>query len=99
MKNRVGFFRRVVTWLVQLPMHSRTQYTAPILRGMKFVNSLKQYSLAKVWRYPLKSPGQHKQPDVCQFLQELRIGSLNFSLLGCPLAGDLVLSTILPQPI
>ena len=35
-ENVPGFFRRLVTWLVQLPMRSRTQYTARIARGMKF---------------------------------------------------------------
>lgn len=58
MENTPGFFRRLVAWLVQLPMRTRTQYSAPILRGIKFGSSLKQYFLAKVWKYPLNhTPG------------------------------------------
>ena len=56
-ENRPGFFRRLVTWPVQLPMRGRIQYTAPILREIEFVNSLRQYSLEKAWNYPLNHTG------------------------------------------
>ena len=92
-ENRPGALCRLVTWLVQLPRRSRTHYAAPILREIKFVNSLKQYSFKNVWKYPLNymgPPQHHATLGPCPGTPTVRCCAAHaVPLPGPPLSGPL----------
>ena len=52
-ENGPRFFCHLTTWLVQLPVRSQAQFMVPFFTGNQIRNSFKQYSLKKVWKYPL----------------------------------------------